>query len=324
MKVTHVIALIVAAALISVSATAYARNTSGSSVIASSIAGLLNLQFCSISASPASVTTGDQFTLRWRTFNMGNPILWHEGKGGGESSISKTGQRLMIVGTDVRAATTVVETEYFQIGRSAGEAQTNPKCKASIRITPQSAPSAASHPASGADRASDEPVAFYLSPASITTGKNSTLTWRVLRDDLGRCTLRSGTLTYTVGKSGTMMVSPRTTTTYTLSCYDVVNGVLSEQRDATLTVGARASTSTNAPATSGTRTPPSGGGGSSGGSAFGGGMGGGGYGGGDFGGFGSSGGWGGFGNSVIGTGAGGGGCLSMTGCGTGAGSVDWE
>lgn len=311
-------AVILAGGLALTSVAAEANQTTGYDVIASSFAGLLNISLCSINTSKARVTDGEQFVLKWNTFNIQNPYLWHEGKGGGEETITKSGSRTMTVGTDVRSSASVSETEWFGIGTNAEQARVNPLCKTEITIVPAAAAQAGTN-ANG--------VTFSASPTKISPGSSSTLTWDIRALGTKRCFIDPGSFTQQLSSTGSLSVKPARTTAYAIRCLKGIS-LLGAENVATVTVTVVGSESA----------PASGSGSSVRGSAFGGRTGGSGGGGGSegsagarsSGGFGGGGGFGGF------DGMSGGGsfwgptftvpssqnntCLSATGCG-GTGSI---
>ena len=164
----------------------------------------------SFSASPASITQGQSSTLSWAASNA-TSVTIDQGIG----SVSASGTRA------VAPATTTTYT--LTATNSAGTATATTTVAVSSAAGPPTVTS------------------FGASPASITSGQSSTLSWAV--SNATSVTIDQGI--GNVAASGSLAVSPAATTTYTLTA---ANGAGSTTAQTTVTVGAAPPPGTGVPA----------------------------------------------------------------------------
>lgn len=145
----------------------------------------------SVSASPTSITSGQSSTLTWSSNNATSCSA----SGGWSGALGAAGSQTVSPTTN-----TTYTVTCSGAGGSANQS-TNVTVNAATTPTP-------TNPV--------PTVSVSASPASITSGQSSTLTWS--STNATSCTASGGTFTGTKAVSGTQSVSPTANTTYALSC----------------------------------------------------------------------------------------------------------
>ncbi len=188
--------------------TAWAYDLSGNVATSSSVnvtvdnPAPVDASITSFTATPATITQGGNATLSWEVA-QGDSCSINQSIG----SVANTGTQV------VSPAATTTYTLSCQ-GQNGGSSDS-----ATATVTVNPAPVDASI------------TSFTATPATITQGGNATLSWEVAQGD--SCSINQSI--GSVANTGTQVVSPAATTTYTLSCQGQ-NGGSSDSATATVTV----------------------------------------------------------------------------------------
>src|SRR3989338_3213106 len=176
----------------------------GSNEVSSSVTVTVNVGqpvITSLSANPSSITAGQNSTISWTTTNANNIVLKL-----GSTNIASSG-------TSVLISPTQTSTYVLTASSSTGESVTG-----SVTVTVNPQPQA--------------PVisSFIATPATITSGQSSTLSWNT--SNATTVTLKQGS---TIVGNGTSpaIVTPSQTATYTLTA---INSVTSVSANVTIVV----------------------------------------------------------------------------------------